>query len=145
MRGFSLLELMLTVLLLGVLVAVALPSYASYRNRVRMSQAVADITVMASLIALYERDNRAYPDALAESGQAGKVAPWGRSYVYYNVDKNGRGRARKDRALNPINADFDLYSVGPNGLSHSQVSHRDSLDDLIRANNGRFVGVAADF
>lgn len=145
MRGVTLLELMLVVLLLGVLAAVALPSYGKYRNRVRMAQAVSDITVMSAALALYERDNRAFPDSLAEIGNAGKLDPWGRAYVYYNVDKYGRGHARKDRALNPINTDFDLYSVGPDGRTHKQVSNRDSLDDLIRANNGRFLGVAADF
>ena len=53
--------------------------------------------------------------------------------------------ARKDRALNPINTDFDLYSVGADGQTHGQVSHRRSADDVLRANNGRFIGLGADF
>ena len=144
-RGFTLLELMLVVFLVGVLIAIALPSYNGYRNRVRNAQAMTEISAMASLVALYERDNRAYPDSLADIGQSGKLDPWGAPYVYYNVDKNGRGHARKDHALNPINTDFDFYSPGPDGKTKPQVSQKDSLDDLIRANNGRFVGVAADF
>jgi general secretion pathway protein G len=52
---------------------------------------------------------------------------------------------RKDHKLNPINSDFDLYSMGRNGTSQTQISQKDSLDDIIRANNGGFVGLASDF
>ena len=52
---------------------------------------------------------------------------------------------RKDHKLNPINSDFDLYSMGKNGVSKTQISNKDSLDDVIRANNGGFVGRASDF
>ncbi len=76
---------------------------------------------------------------------AGEKDPWGRAYIYYNIDANGKGGARKDHALNPINTDFDLYSMGADGLSKSQVSQKDSLDDLIRANNGGYIGFASDF
>lgn len=131
--------------IVGVLSAIAFPAYARYQDRVRTKQALIDLNALATLIVLHGRETRDLPSSLADVGAAGRVDPWGRPYVYYNVEANGRGHARKDHALNPINTDFDLYSVGPDGQSKPQISHRDSLDDLIRAGNGRFVGIAADF
>ena len=52
---------------------------------------------------------------------------------------------RKDHKLNPINSDFDLYSMGRDKVSKTQVSNEDSLDDIIRANEGGFIGVAREF
>ncbi len=57
----------------------------------------------------------------------------------------GKGKARKDRKLNPLNSDFDLYSLGKNGVSKTQLTNKDSLDDVVRANDGAFVGLAADY
>lgn len=55
------------------------------------------------------------------------------------------GNARKDRFLVPINSDFDLYSVGPDGLTQASLANRDSLDDVIRAADGAFYGLAENF
>ena len=42
--------------------------------------------------------------------------PWGRPYVYTDLSQKGsKGKARKDGKLNPINSDFDLYSLGEDG------------------------------
>ncbi len=45
----------------------------------------------------------------------------------------------------PINSDFDLYSMGPDGRSVSPLTSSLSRDDIVRANNGRFVGTAASY
>lgn len=131
--------------LVGVLLLIALPSYALYRDKARQRQAATEITTMAANIKLRWEDERAYPASLAAAGMDGRLDPWGRPYVYYNVEANGLGGARKDHALNPINTDFDLYSLGPDGVSKKQVTQKDSVDDVIRANNGAYVGVAGDF
>ena len=144
-RAFTTVELMLVVLLIGVLTAIALPSYSRYRDRVMTAHAVATIVSVAALIDRYVQDERQYPPDLAALRIPTPIDPWGHPYVYYNVDANGRGHARKDHALNPINTDFDLYSMGPDGQTKKQITQKDSLDDIIRASNGRFVGVAADF
>lgn len=144
-RGITIVELMLVLGLVAVLLVVALPSYQSYREKVRQHTAVTEITQMAATVKLRWQDERAYPASLEAANLGRPLDPWGRPYVYYNVEANGRGGARKDKALNPINTDFDLYSLGPDGVSKSQVTQRDSLDDVLRAGNGSFVGVAADF
>jgi general secretion pathway protein G len=138
-------ELLTVVLLVGVLLALALPLFDSHRDKTRARQAGVEMAQMSAVISNYWNDMRAFPNSLADVGMGGALDPWGRPYVYYNVDANGRGGARKDRALNPINSDYDLYSKGPDGVTKPQVSQRDSLDDVIRGRNGSFVGTAADF
>lgn len=144
-RGFTAIELVMVVALVGVLASIALPLYQESRERARQVQAANDINAIAGLLKTYEIDRRTLPETLDQIGQGGKLDPWGRPYVYYNVETNGRGGARKDRRLNPLNTDFDLYSLGRDGLSQRQVSQRDSLDDMIRANNGRYVGLAKNY
>ena len=55
------------------------------------------------------------------------------------------GKKRKDKSLHPLNSDYDLYSMGPDGRSVSPLTAKASRDDIIRANNGGFIGVAEDY
>ena len=55
------------------------------------------------------------------------------------------GHARKDRFLVPINSDFDLYSMGKDGQSVSPLTAQKSHDDIIRANDGGYYGLASNF
>lgn len=144
-RGFTAIELMMIVALVGVLTAIALPIYQDSRQRARETLAAQDINAISGLLKSYELDRRVLPETLDQIGLGGKLDPWGRPYVYYNVESNGRGGARKDRRLNPLNTDFDLYSLGRDGVTKPQVSQKDSLDDVIRANNGRYVGLARSY
>jgi general secretion pathway protein G len=52
---------------------------------------------------------------------------------------------RKDRFLVPLNTDFDLYSVGRDGESVPPLSAAKSRDDVVRAANGAFIGLASKF
>lgn len=144
--GFTVVELMVALGIVAVLAAIALPSYSAYRDRVRIDQARKDITMMAPAIERYQLDARAYPDSLADAGLGTLRDPWGRPYEYLPLDGGrNRGRARKDHSLVPINTDFDLYSRGPDGRSAPPLTSALSRDDIVRANNGAFVGVAADY
>jgi general secretion pathway protein G len=144
-RGFTLIELMLAVALVAVIAFIALPMYHGYRERVHIASAVNDLNVMSMAIQNFRVEHGEFPASLDEVGLGGMRDPWGRPYVYFNVESEGRGAARKDKALNPINTDFDLYSVGPDGETKKQVSQKESVDDVIRGRNGGYVGVAADF
>jgi general secretion pathway protein G len=55
------------------------------------------------------------------------------------------GQPRKDRFLVPINTDFDLYSVGRDGESVPSLNAVKSRDDVVRAANGAFIGLASRF
>jgi general secretion pathway protein G len=50
--------------------------------------------------------------------------------------------ARKDRFLVPINSTYDLYSMGADGKSVLPLTAKHSHDDIIRANDGTYIGVA---
>jgi general secretion pathway protein G len=51
-------------------------------------------------------------------------------------------RPRKDKQLQPINTDYDLYSVGKDGDSVAPLTAKKSLDDIVRAGEGAYVGLA---
>lgn len=57
----------------------------------------------------------------------------------------GIGGARKDRFLVPINSDFDIYSMGRDGQTVAPLTAPKSHDDIIRASDGGFYGLAAYF
>ena len=52
---------------------------------------------------------------------------------------------RKDRFLVPINSDFDLYSMGKDRISQIPLTAKASRDDIIRANDGAYIGLAYAF
>ncbi|MGH7274409.1 MAG: prepilin-type cleavage/methylation domain-containing protein, partial [Nitrospiria bacterium] len=55
------------------------------------------------------------------------------------------GDLRKDAKLVPINSDFDLYSMGSDGQSASALTAKQSWDDIVRASNGGYVGIASEY
>lgn len=140
------LEIAIVLATIAVLATMAVPAYERYHERARVFQAVSDMSAMGLTIRMYAEDNRVFPDALDEVGLAGRTDPWGRTYRYRNLsDEKGKGGARKDGRLNPLNSDFDLYSVGKDGETALPLPPRVSHDDVVRARNGRFIGLAKDF
>lgn len=57
----------------------------------------------------------------------------------------GTGQPRKDHALHPLNTEFDLYSKGKDGESQAPLSANVSRDDIIRANDGQYIGLASNY
>ena len=136
---------MIAIVLLGILAGLAIPGYQSYRNKANQRLAGQQIATMQVRIKTFFDDNNAYPASLAAAGLGDMKDPWGAPYQYYNIADNNIGGARKDKNLNPINTDYDLYSMGPDGVTKKQLDNKDSVDDIVRARNGAFVGVSADF
>ena len=143
--GLTLLELMLTVALLAVIVMIASAQMADYQERARVQEAINDIATISALIRDFHLDNGMPPDSLLAVGRQGQRDPWGNPYHYTRLTGPGHGEARKDRRLNPLNSDFDLFSAGKDGVFKPQISHADSLDDVIRASDGRFIDLASKY
>ncbi|MEO0480829.1 MAG: prepilin-type N-terminal cleavage/methylation domain-containing protein [Planctomycetota bacterium] len=60
------------------------------------------------------------------------------------VDDVGTVR-RVDQYLFPLNTDFDLFSLGANRTSSTEITSVGGRDDVIRANNGGYFGLAGDY
>lgn len=145
-RGLTLTEVLVAVGIIGILSAIVLPLYGESMDRSKVARASADINNISSKLQVWAIFSRRLPDTLAEANINDAIDPWGRPYQYLKIEGlKGKGDVRKDHKLNPINSDFDLYSMGKNGVSKTQISNKDSLDDVIRANNGGFVGRASDY
>lgn len=142
--GLTLIELMLIVAALGVLLVLAMSVYPNYRERLRVDQAKREIAIIAMHIKGFHLDEGNYPVSLATIGQA-LSDPWGNPYRYTDLTGPGNGAARKDRRLNPLNSDFDLFSMGKDGAFKPQISNQESLDDVIRASDGAFVDLASKY
>ncbi|UCH49188.1 MAG: prepilin-type N-terminal cleavage/methylation domain-containing protein [Betaproteobacteria bacterium] len=146
-RGMSMVELLIVVAMLGIIAAVSVPMYKDYRHRAMVAQTVSDIVDIDVLIAQFQADNNGnLPDNLADIGRGGLLDPWGNPYDYLNLTTGPNpGEVRKNKNLVPINSDYDLYSSGEDGDSKGALTAQASRDDIIRANNGRFVGLASDY
>lgn len=143
--GFTIIELMIVLAIVGLLTMVALPAYQDYSKRVDINTAATDIGVISLNITDYKLDNGTLPASLAAIGMDGLNDPWGNPYQYVNHDTSPPGKRRKDKNLVPINNDYDLYSMGEDGLSVAPLTAKHSRDDIVRANNGKYVGLAEDY
>jgi general secretion pathway protein G len=144
--GFTYTELVLVMAILAILALVAVPFYQDYRDKIKVTQAVGDIVIISAKVSNYYTDTHTYPASLADVGLDNMLDPWGNPYQYTNLQTlKGKLKARMDKSLVPINSDFDLYSMGPDGSSVPPLTAKASHDDIIRANNGQFVGPASDY
>lgn len=145
--GFTLLELMLALVVMGTLATLAISSYFSYMEKARVTAAESDLSRIEARIATYEAMNsNQLPSSLAQIGDGALLDPWGHPYCYLDfTGVKGKGKMRKDRNLVPINSDYDLYSTGEDGATVPPLTAQVSHDDVIRANNGGFIGLATDY
>ena len=147
-RGFTFLELLMTVAVVGLLAAVAMPSYAGLVQRQKVEQAARDLMRIAQSIERYRTNHFAVPDTLADLGAPIPKDPWGQDYQFLNFTSKAPGvnaKIRKDHNLHPLNSEFDLYSVGADGSSVAPLTASSSQDDVIWARDGSFVGLASDY
>lgn len=129
--GFTLIEVMVVVVILGVLAAIVVPRVMSRPDEARLLKAQQDVRAISAALDLFKLDNFNYPTtdqglvALTERPgdlpdnarwrDGGYLAalpsdPWGRAYLYLQPGERGP---------------FDLYSLGADGLPGGEGSNAD--------------------
>lgn len=147
-RAFTLVELLVTIVVVAALAMLAVPAYQRAVERAYVAQAVRDIGEIAIALERRRTTSGSYPASLGELSDAlPQRDPWKRPYRYLPIDVVPRpptGAVRRDKNLNPLNRDFDLYSVGKDGRTQTQLTGARARDDIVRAGNGSFIGKAED-
>jgi len=147
--GFTLLELMMAIGVGALLTALAIPTYGRVMDNLRVNQATKDLLIIASQVQRYRTAHDfKLPDDLSQLTGIPRQDPWNNDYQYLNFSSGApgvNGKIRKDHNLHPLNTEFDLYSMGPDGDSNAPLTSAKSRDDIIWARDGSFVGRASDF
>ena len=137
---------MIVIAIIGILAAIAVPSFMSYREKAKYAVAIAEIRQISTQVNSFFISTDRYPVNLTEIGLGNLNDPWGTPYQYLDVSIIlGKGPKRKNRATNPVNTDFDLYSMGSDRKSQLPFTVPVSFDDIVRANNGAYLGRVSDY
>lgn len=139
----TLIELLAVMAIIGMLSALAIPKYQDIVEKARIARAIGDIEAIQTDLMTSDT----LPDDLGVIGRATMLDPWGRPYQYnkFPPNRNVPPGARRDRFLVPINSEFDLFSVGKDGNSNPPLQSGPSRDDVVRGNDGGFIGLATKF
>lgn len=148
--GFTLIEVLAVVGILSILVAIALANLGPALERARIGKAIADISTINKAIQSYRAgsggDLPANMNAMIPRFIGAVMNdPWGYPYVYNNFDYITPGQRRKDGPLVPINSEYDIYSIGPNGQTNPTILSNAGKDDIIFAQDGGFIDVAENY
>ncbi|GFO63311.1 prepilin-type N-terminal cleavage/methylation domain-containing protein [Geomonas paludis] len=138
-RGFTLVELLVVVAILSALTLMALAAFGDVKRKVYSARAMEELRGIEKAIAAYSLETGALPANLAQLNQGQFLDPWKNPYVYVRLSDGGP--PRKDTAVVSINTDYDLYSIGNDGLTDQLLSDPKSFDDILRGADGAFVGV----
>jgi general secretion pathway protein G len=143
-RAFTMVEILATTVVVGILATVATLKYKDHTEKLKVSTAILDLQAMAFQITVMDP----LPASLDEIGRGQLKDPWGNLYVYKRFDDFAGGvpiGARKDRNLRPINSGFDLYSKGKDGQTTLALTAANSKDDVVVANDAKYVGLASGY
>ena len=130
--GFTLIEVMVVVVILGILAAVVVPRVMDRPDQARITKVKSDVRALESALNLYRLDNFNYPtteqglialvtmpsgtDAPRNYRSGGYIDrlqqdPWGNDYQYLRPGRDGR--------------DYDLYSLGADGRPGGEGANAD--------------------
>jgi general secretion pathway protein G len=159
--GFTLVEITIVLGIFAILATLAATAYTAYTVRNRVDLCIRNIRLFEFRIKEYQLEHYgALPDSIDDLGvvplldtnggtkqtAAPYLDPWGNPYRYMNLANDSPPaypNARRDKNNKPLSSDFDLYSMGADGKTAKPVNHGMGADDIIRANDGRYVGLGA--
>ena len=130
--------------IIAALATIAIPRVQDSYDRAKIARAIGDIRAIQTDLDAQDT----LPDNLAAVGRSGVLDPWGNAYQYLKFPSKAHGHpagARKDRFLVPINSEYDLYSMGIDGNTTAALTAKAGRDDIIRANDGGYIGLASKF
>lgn len=144
--GFTLIELMLVVAVIATLASISIPLYMDFIYRIEVKEAIVGVLTLEKKILVHQITNEKIPYDLAEVGESNYLDPWGNPYQYFDLSNlPPKVKPRADKNLNPINSDYDLYSMGKDGETAKQINASKGRDDIIRANDGSYVGLGENY
>jgi len=129
--GFSLVEILVVLVIMGLLISVVAPTVLNQADEARIQKVYADFKSIETALKIYRLDNYVYPtteqglQALVEAStldpeprnfRAGgyleelPIDPWGRPYLYMSPGEH---------------KEVDLYSLGADGLSGGEGQNAD--------------------
>ncbi len=145
-RGWTLIEVLIGVAVIAILAAIGLTMYRSGVQTSRVKKTIAEIKIIQLDIDNYHELYDEYPLSLDDVGHGDRLDAWDNPYEFLNYDTvKGKKGMRKDKKLKPLNSDYDLFSTGPDGDWKPPLNAKASRDDIVRALDGEFVGIADDF
>ena len=124
--GFTLIELMVVIVIIGALVAMVMPRLVGRGEQAKVAASSADIRAnIATALKLYELDNGSFPateqglDALMNRPVSGVTLNWNGPYLEHDpVDPWGRTYEYVSPGQHHI--DYDLFSLGRDGISGTE-------------------------
>jgi general secretion pathway protein G len=129
--------------------SIAIPTIQEYRYNVKLTVAISDIIQLEDNILNYKHSFNRLPPNLQILGFGKLKDPWGNPYQYRLISRkpvpSERIERRQAQFQLPLNDDYDLFSMGPDGKTAQSLLHPEGSDDIIRADNGTYIGLAGEY
>lgn len=157
--GITFIELLVTLIIASILGTIGVWAFGSSAPdcsnpdvkqnplmRAKIAQVSGDLGEIHVALSRFELSHGRYPATLAEAGVGDVLDPWGNPYRYLVVfGRKDVGPVRKDHNLKPVNSGYDIYSMGPDGVTASPFTSTLGKDDIVMANDGDYFGLACQF
>lgn len=122
-RGFTLIEIMVVVVIIGVLGAIVVPQFMSRPDQAKVTAARTDIQAISTALEMYRLDTFTYPStqqglqALIKRPTGTPVVKnWNPQGYLKSLPVDPWGTAYQYLSPGPHSAGFDLYSLGSDGV-----------------------------